>query len=233
MDRFATRLLEAGAVVLNGLKVPFGVAFVESAREQTARLELVPGERILDREPELLEESKRLMARLLVEDVDVLVVRELGKNLRGAGMDPNVTGRFSVPGLAGGARARKLVVLDVTAESHGNALGMGLADIASARILDKLDLASMYLNSVTSTVLSAGKIPLIAATDRAAIGLALGTCNRAPAAARVVAIRNTMELESIYLSEALWSECRGSPDFEELGGPRAPEFDAGGGLIWR
>jgi hypothetical protein len=233
MENFGPNLEEAGRFVLGTGKVPFAVCVVENAYDQIARVEVVPGENILGREPELLREAKNLMGKLPADDIDVLVVGEIGKEISGAGLDPNITGRFSVPGLRGGPEVGKLVALDVTEASHGNAIGMGLADISTAKVLDKLDVAAMYLNAVTSTVLNAPKIPVIMKNDKDAIALALNTCRRRPGAGpRVVGIRNTLELGMVYVSKAIWEENTDRKDLEAAGPLSSIRFDQDGNLLW-
>ena len=225
----APRLQSAARLILAKQNVPFAVCTVENARDQTAHVEAVPGEAILEREPRLLELAWEYMGRLLIEEIDVLVVGAIGKNISGMGMDPNVVGRFSVEGMTGKTRVNKLVVLGLTEESHGNALGIGLADILSARVLESTDLTALYVNILTSTVFNGAKIPMCAPTDEVALRLAVRTCNRTPASqVRLVYIDSTKSLERIHVSEAIWGEIRSNQSFEALGELGQIPFDATG-----
>lgn len=231
---FSERIQEAARIVAQARYVPFALCTVENARSQTAHVEAVPGERLAAREPELLNLARSLMGRLLVDAVDVLIVGRIGKDISGMGMDPNVIGRYTVPGMSGGVRASKLAVLDVTEGSHGNSLGIGLADIVTARVLERTDLAALYINVVTSTVFTGARIPVCVESDRDAVGLALATCNGPhPPKARLAFIESTKALERIYVSEALWQAHRDEGIFEPLGPPEPMPFTGDGRLLWR
>jgi len=233
MESFGRNLEQAGLLVLGTGKVPFAVCVVENAYDRISRIEVIPSEKLPEREPELLGEAKALMGKLPIDDIDVLIVGELGKEISGAGMDPNITGRFSVPGLRGGPSVDKLVVLDVTEASHGNAIGMGLADISTVKVIEKLDVAAMYLNAVTSTVLNAPKIPVIMKTDRDAVSLALNTCRRSQGVGpKIVGIRNTLDLGTVYVSESAWEAISGKKDLEPAGCLKPMSFDTAGNLAW-
>ncbi len=229
---FAQRLLGAARLIGERHYIPFAVCSLENARDETAHLEAVLGDELFEHEPKLLQRAWDLMGRMMLDSVDVLVVGAIGKNVSGMGMDPNVIGRYSVPNLTGQLHVNKLAVLDVTDESHGNSLGMGLADLVTERVLQKTDLAALYLNVVTSTVFTGAKLPVCAKTDRDAIGLALRTCNRHPTtAAHLAFIESTKELEHIHISETLWNETRDSGAFEALGPLQEMRFDENGSLL--
>ncbi|MGH7408900.1 MAG: DUF2088 domain-containing protein [Candidatus Methylomirabilales bacterium] len=204
----------AAAMLATG-RVLGALAIVENAEEAPALLEaLLPG-RILEREPALLETAKAWAARLPADTLDILLVEELGKEISGTGMDTNVIGRRGIPGEPDPPRPRvtTLVVLDVTAASHGNALGVGLADITTDRIVRQIDRASYYANVLTSGFLERGKVPLHFPTDREAIAAALHLNRRRPLEAiRFAWIKNTLHLKDLLVSEALLSELRGRSD---------------------
>ena len=232
MESFARNLKKAGIFILENKSIPFAVCIVENAHEKIACLEIIPGERLLEREPKLLRMSRTLMGKLPVNEIDVLIVGQIGKNISGAGLDPNVTGRYSVPGLQGGADVRKLVVLDLTQESDGNGIGIGMADIISAAVMDKLNVGAMYLNAVTSSVLNAPKIPVVMKNDRDAVALAINTCNQKKLRdIRIVGIPNTSDLSVVYLSEALWKENLERADLAATDSMAAMEFGENGELF--
>src|SRR5262249_28747705 len=157
-----------------------GLAILENARERTARIAAVEPEEILDVEPRLLDEARGLLGRLPFEQLDVLIVGELGKNYSGTGLDPNVIGRQKVetrPDLARPAITR-LAVLDVSPQSCGNALGVGLADLTTERLVRAMDPVPIRVNSLTSNFLARARIPLALATDRDVIAACLDTCWR-------------------------------------------------------
>jgi len=210
-------------VMIASGKILGGLAILEDAREQTADLVGLPPEEIgAAGEARLLERSKALMARLPFHQIDVLVVDELGKNISGTGMDTNVIGRLPIPGQPPPASPviNVIVVLDLTPETHGNANGMGLADITTARFASKVDFRATYLNALTAGLvgLCKGALPIVLPTGRAAIAAAIRACGRAdPAGARVVRIKNTLHLEHLLVSPPLLPEVAANPDLELLG----------------
>lgn len=229
---FQQVLPEAGKALLQNLPVCFGVAILENAFDDLMVVQVIPPEHILEREKELLSLAKKSIARLLLPEIDVLVIDEIGKNISGEGMDPNVTGRpgSGLPGFDAPA-IQKIVVLDVTPESHGNGVGIGMADITTLRCVNKLDLGAMYTNAITATTVDPAKIPLIMNNDREAIAVALKTCNRiTPQTARVVRIKNTLEVHRILVSEALVPVVAANPRMSLVASPHPFEFDTDGYL---
>ena len=218
--RFPQLLPAVAKVILERVPVLFGFAVVENAYQQVAHLEAVPGTRILEREPQLLSMARERMGRLLVDRLDLLIVDEIGKNISGDGMDPNVTGRYSEPSMRGGPEIQKIVVLRLTRETHGNASGIGMADVITQEALDSIDFIATYTNLATSTLLAGGRIPIVMPTARSAVALALRTLNGvSPDQAKVIRIKNTLELEKVWMSETLWEEVAHRPDFEPLSDP--------------
>ena len=206
---------EVGAFLLGRTPVVLGVAILENAREHTARIVAVEPEEILDLEPRLLEEARSLMARLPFDQIDVLVVGELGKNYSGTGLDPNVIGRQRVETMPDLPRPviTRLAVLDVSDESRGNALGIGLADLTTERLVSAIDPTPMRVNSLTSNFLTRARIPLALPTDRAVIAACLDTCWRTERdQARMVLIPNTLELTSLWVTPALAAEVEAHPE---------------------
>jgi hypothetical protein len=233
MDRFPQVLPEAARVVMGRLPFLFGVAVVENAHEDTALLECIGAARLLEREPELLVIAKERMARLYFDDIDVLVIDEMGKEISGTGFDPNVTGRNKrFVDWPGGPVIRKIVVLSLTERTHGNATGVGSADIITMRLYRAIDVGPTYANSITSTFLDSVAIPLIMNTDREAVQLAVKSLLRVkPADARIVHIRNTLELQRIRISASMLAEVRGQPErFEILNAPEPWVFGGEGDL---
>ena len=201
--QFATRVLEAWDIVRAKAPLLFGVAVVEDAYDVPVEIAVVPAESFLDREPPMLERARNLMARLPIQDIDVLVVQEIGKNISGDGMDPNVTGRYPTPFACGGPVIRKIAVLDLTPETCGNANGIGLADFVPQRVLEKIDLEATYMNALTSTVTESVRLPLVMATDRDAVEAAVVAAPvPSPGLEKVVYVRNTLALGELAVSEA-------------------------------
>ena len=201
------------------------------SRSEIARLEAIPAGRIPEREPELLAEASRLMPRLPVEELDILFVDEMGKDFSGTGMDTNVLGRFKILGVEEPDRPRikYVVVGDLSERSHGNALGVGLADFTTTRLVEKIDARVTNENVLTSTFVERAKVPIALDSDRAAIEAAVRcTWGVPPEEIRLARIPNTLELEHVYLSDNLLAEL--AAGVEETGESRELPFDSEGNL---
>ncbi len=218
--RFADLIPRMAQAVVERTSVLFALGIVENAYEQTYRIEAFSREEILamEKEAALLEESKRIMGRLLFPEFDLLVIEEIGKDVSGDGQDPNVTGLYITKCCSGGPLFQKCVIFDLTHETHGNANGMGGADIITRNLFDKIDFVSTYTNAFTSTEFLPVKIPMVAGSKEDALRIALKTCNRAaPGKQKVVWIKNTCALEEIVISEALLEEAKCHPRIEVIG----------------
>jgi len=229
MDTFPELLPKVRDVHLARRNVLFGVGIVENAHDQTAAIEVIPSERIAEREPVLQDMAKKLMPQLFFDEIDVLIIDEMGKNISGAGFDPNITGRNRrAVQWNYGPLTKKIVVLGLTPETHGNATGVGGADIITMRLFREIDVPSTYANIITSMNLDGGAIPMVMNNDREAIQLAVKTVVRVkPQDCRIVRIRNTLELAQIQVSEPLLAEVRVRPDRFQIASPPAPfAFDA-------
>lgn len=184
-----------------------GLALVENAEEKTGIIKGILPDNFLEEEAELLKKSQDLLPKILCDDMDILVVREMGKMYSGTGMDTKVIGRIRIDGIKDPEipRIKKLVVLDLSDASYGNALGIGLADITTRKLVDKIDFHAMYTNTIATTYLERAKIPVTQGNDRQAIETALATIgNIEKDQAKVVVIDNTLELETMYVSEAAY-----------------------------
>jgi len=206
---------EMAALMMKKLPIVFGVAAVENAYDETCHIEVLPAEHVYEREVELQKMAKSRMPRLPFDRIDVLVIDYIGKNISGDGMDPNVTGRYPTPYASGGPDVNKMVVLDVTKESKGNANGVGTADFTTRRLADKMDFTATYLNGLTSTVCAPTKLATTLESDELAIKAAVKTCNVLDFRdCRLVRIRDTLHLGEIEISAALLEEARAHPDIE-------------------
>lgn len=231
LGRFGELLPAVGALILEKAPVPFGMAIVEDSYEDTAIVEAVPREAFGTREQELLKLGRAWMPQLPFKQTDVLLVQELGKNISGSGMDPNIHGRFALPEMPRHLAIGRIIVLDLTEETHGNATGIGMADIITRRAADKIDWHKTYTNHVTASVLDGAKMPLVADTDREALAIAVQTLwGVKPETARIAWIKNTLELSQLWVSEPLWAELEQHELVEPIGELEPIRFDAGGGL---
>jgi hypothetical protein len=199
--------------------VLFGVAIVENARDETALLQVIPREDILEQEPPLLEMARSLMPNFPVEEFDVLFLDEIGKDISGVGMDPNIIGRLKIEGEPEpvSPRIKIIIIRGLTKATHGNATGMGLADIMTRHLYNQIDFKPTYHNMVTSGFLERAKLPLIAETDRQALEIALrGAGFVEPEKARIIRIKNTLQLEELQVSPPVLEEIRGRDDIQIL-----------------
>ena len=223
-------LIGPGATeVLSTGKILAGVGVVENAFHETLHVELLAASAIAREEPRLLDLAKRHMPRLPVDIVDVLVIDRMGKDISGVGIDPNITGRIGVAGEhdASAPRVRAMMVCALTPETHGNAIGVGLADVITRRLFAEIDYAATYGNVITSSFLDRGKIPVVAETDRDAFDIALRSCGHVPSGReRIVRILDTLHLEEVYVSQALLDELA---DVRVIGAP-CNQFDESGCL---
>jgi hypothetical protein len=208
-------LPEVGRVLVKKTPFALGLGIIENAEDVPAEIVALEPENIFEVEPAMLERARGLMGRLPFDQIDVLVVGELGKNYSGAGLDPNVIGRLMIETPPDFERPviTRLVVLDVSDESHGNIVGVGFADLTTERLIAKMDEQSFRINVLTSCCLERARIPITLPTDRAVIEAAVDTCWRIdPLEARVVVIPNTLELKSLWVSPALDEEVRDCPN---------------------
>ena len=233
MDRFPELLPQIRDVNIARRNVLFGVGIVENAYDETALIEAIPAQALATREPELQALSKSMMPQLAFDEIDVLIIDEMGKNISGAGFDPNITGRNrrAVQWLPR-PLVKKIVVLALTRESMGNATGLGSADVITMRLYRDMDVASTYANIITSCNLDGAAIPMIMNSDREAIALAVKTVVRTrPLDCRIVRIRSTLQLAEIQVSETLLPQVRARPErFEPVSAPAPFAFDTNGTL---
>lgn len=228
----AANIEKYGRAILRDAKVLFGVAILENAYDQTCEVTALPPEEIAKREPALLLRAKALMPGILLPNVDVLVVDRMGKNISGLGMDPHITGCFATGYASGPPRPGKLAVLDLTDETHGNANGIGVADVTTRRLLERFDPEVTYPNAITATLTQAVRMPLVMDSHKLAIQAAIKT---APgfdkARIRMVRLRDTLHLSEIFISEAMLPDAAANPRVEVLGEPEELSFDGEGNLF--
>ena len=207
MDNIARNIPTMAKVTIGTGKILFAIPCLENAYDQTLMFEAIPAEKILEREPELLKIAFANMPSILVKEGDVLVVDRIGKNFSGTGVDPNITGTFSTPYATGGVQVQRTCFLDLTEESHGNSLGVGLASAITKRIFDQIDADAMYTNCMTSTVIKSAMVPCVMSTDKEAIQFCIRTCNRIDKEnPRVIRIQNSLHVGQVMLSRAYYED---------------------------
>src|SRR4030095_14739588 len=172
------------------------------------------------------------MPSLPVDDIDVLIIDRMGKNISGVGIDTNIIGRSGVRGQTDPAspRIKAIMVSDLTDESHGNAVGVGLADVVTQKLYDKIDRRETDRNTITSGFMERGKIPVVAEDDRAAFEIALRSCGHLhEGQERIVRLLDTLSLQEMYVSKAIAAELENSPRIE-IDGQEISLFDGFGTL---
>lgn len=221
-----------GKVILEKAPVLCGLALLENAYDKTREIVALTPQEIITEEPKLLLRAKEYMPRILFDSCDVLVVDQMGKDISGDGMDPNISGRFPTPFAEGGIRAQRVAVLDLTEASHGNACGIGLADVTCMRLFQKLSFDMTYPNAITNTVTDEMKIPMVMGNDKLAIQACIKTCNyidkKNP---RMIRISSTAQMEEIQISEAMLPEALGNEQLVILEDPQPLRFDDSGNLF--
>jgi hypothetical protein len=222
-------IIPAARLIMQKTSVLCGLAVTENAFGGTHSLKLVGPEDFAAVDRKFLKIAWKLLPKLPLEDLDILVVHEMGKNVSGAGMDPNVIGFWRREGGPRKPDYRILVVLDLTPHSHGNATGIGMADLTTRRVIDQIDWNATYMNVFTSGILRSARMPIVLENDRAAVEAALARLP-VPAKARMVRIVNTSELAAFWASEALLPELGENTNLTVGNQPLALRFNTDGRL---
>lgn len=218
-DNFGPLLLEALDIIRQKVKIGFGVGIVENAYEKTLMVEAIRADQLEEREAELVKLARERMARLMIPEIDILVVEEIGKNISGNGYDPNILGRgfllkeFVLPV----PRIGRMVLTGLSAQTHGNATGIGAFDIITQAVFDQLILEDTYANCIAVNSLEDAKIPLIAANEEEAVRVAVKSLPKADKnKLRIVKIKNTLDLENIEISDALMEHVSSHPNLSPI-----------------
>lgn len=218
--------------ILENTNILFGVGLVENAYDRTALIRAIPGSQIPIEEPGLLEIAGQKMASIFTDHVDVLVVDQIGKDISGEGMDPNIAGRWIVPNIQGGIDACRLAVLDLTEHTLGNSVGLGMADVCSRRAAEKVDRDSTYPNSLTSKVPRLCAIPMQFDNHKLTIQAAIKMVpEKRPEEITMIRIRDTLSLDTVWVSENLLPLIDSHENLTLLEGPKEMAFDAAGDLF--
>jgi hypothetical protein len=232
-------LREFARTILGAAPVFCGIALVEDQHHQTAVIEVIPPENIVREEDRLFQKAESLLARLPFEEIDLLIVDRMGKDISGSGMDTNVIGR-DIAGYTASLhsaspvtpRVSRIFVRDLTPASSGNGTGIGMADFTTARFVKALNLQYTYMNALTSLGMLAAKIPIHFDNDREAIQAALASLAEPKTETlRVVRIADTLNLERFLVSESCVKGINGRAGVTTNGTPRDMQFDASGNLM--
>jgi hypothetical protein len=226
-------LPESGKVVLEKTRFLAGLAILENAREQTAVLQVVDRDALYDVEPKLLDQAKQIMGRMPFHQLDLLIIGEIGKNYSGAGIDPNVVGRLLVEGEPEfeTPRITRICALDLSPESHGNATGVGIADLTTDHLLKAIDPVPFRMNNLTACFLRRSQLPFSFPTDRECIETGIATCWQPDVEKlRMALIPNTLEVADLWVSPPLVEEARKNSQLQVSAEGRPLPFDMAGGL---
>jgi len=230
--KMAHNIPAIGRVVIEKTNLLFAVGILENAYHEVCRLEVLMKDEIEKVEPGLQEEAKRLSPRLYFDQLDVLIIDEIGKDISGTGFDTNMVGRYHTPYASGGPQITRVSVLDITDRSHGNGNGLGILDFTTRRAYDKFNFEMTYPNSLTSTVPMSVKLPMVLKNDKHALQAAIKTCNILDKTkVRFVRIKNTVAVKEIEVSENLLEEVERSPYMRVISEPYALQFNDKGNLF--
>lgn len=231
-DHFADLLPKVAQCLIETGKIAFGVGIVQNAYDDVSDIQVCRAEELLNTDAQLLEVAKKKLARLKLDHIDLLIVDEMGKNISGTGMDPNVVGRNLSGTFHGILDLKKLFVRGLTPESHHSGVGLGMVDMTTRACLNDVDWEVTWANVMTTGSMQGGRIPMYANSDAEAIKECLCACHcMDPEKARVVRIKNTMCLEEIQISEAIYDSLKGTEGIEKLGNPVPMCFSEDGTLL--
>jgi hypothetical protein len=231
---FPTIFKEVLPVIRRALPFFFGVGIIENQYDQTAFIHLLQPENFYEGEKALLKRAREIMPLLPFKQMDILVVDEIGKNISGAGMDPNVTGRLYFIGSPPlkEPKITRIFVRDLTPESEGNAIGIGFAEYTTTRLVKKIDPRPTAINSITGMGPECGRVPIAFDQDRDALQAAFDNSGVLDSQdLRLVWIKNTLEMEYLWAAEPLLKEAKANPNLEVVSGLQNIPFDAAGNMV--
>jgi len=226
-------MVEFARAILKKAPILAGFGILENAYDQTLKIVAARPEEFFRIDKELLRECKQILPKLPVKNIDILIIQEMGKNISGTGMDTNIIGGIKdfKAGEYDPPIIKKILVLDLTPETHGNALGIGMADMITRSLYEKIDFKATNMNTITTTFLDRARIPIVFDTDKEAIEVGLKTIWNLPGIPpRIIIIKNTLKLDEMYISEPIWEEIKDRKNISyELSWGKL-EFDQGGNL---
>ena len=230
MEKMSENVYAIGKEILKHCSIPFGIGIIENAFHGTWKIEAIPAENIEAEEPKLLEEAKCLVPKVPFEKVDIIICEEMGKDISGTGMDSNVIGRSASLGISR-PFAERIGVFALTEKSHGNANGMGLADSITKRFYNSILFDQTYPNAITSAETTAVKMPAMMQNDEQCVRFLIKTCTGSgPEGIRIVWMKNTLSMDSFYVSEGLINDIE-APGLELEDQKYNPEFNDMGNFI--
>lgn len=229
---FTEGIPELADVFMANVPIAFGVAFVQNAYDEISELEVIEKENIKQRDKELQTIAKRRIPNFKFKDLDVLVIDQIGKNISGNGMDPNIVERNFFMSFHDILNVQRIFIRGLTEGTHHNATGIGLCDVSTRKCLNQVDWETTWVNCITATAPNGGRIPVYMNNDRDALKLAIRCCvNIDYSKATVARIKDTLHTFEIEVSEALYEKIKDRDDVEKLSEPYEIEFDNEGYMI--
>lgn len=229
-------MVEFAKVILKKAPILAGFGILENGYDQTLKIVAARPEELDRVDKEVLRECKQILPALPIKNIDILIIQEMGKNISGTGMDTNIIGgikdfkasEYKPPTI------EKILVLDLTPETHGNALGIGMADMITRRLYEKIDLKATNMNTITTTFLDRARIPIVFDTDKDALEVGLKTiCNLPRTKPGIIIVKNTLKLDQLYVTEPIWEEIKNEKNITSLGDWEEMNFDNSGNLLTR
>ncbi len=227
-------ITEIGLCALEKAPIGLGVAVIENGYGQTAQITAVEPEHFLETEKELLEVARNKTPKLPFEKIDILIVDECGKEISGTGMDTKVLGRIMniYEQELNHPKITRVVLRDLTEKTHGNAIGVGLADFVTRKVAEKLDSKPTYINSITAITPEKARLPIVCENDKEAVDFAMATSGPVDSeSVKIVWIKNTSKLSEMWISQGLLNEAREKENLVILDKTQNLEFDEHGNLI--
>lgn len=225
---------EIAKEIMKRVPIIMGMAIIENAYEETQLIASVLPEELWEKETLLLEKARQAMPSLPINEIDLLIVDQMGKNFSGTGMDTNIIGRLRIQGMPEpeSPKIKRIAVLDLSPESNGNANGIGLADFTTRRLVDKIDFKNTYKNTLTATFTQRAMIPITLKNDREVISIALQSIGHLDfQKAKIIRIKNTLNLTEIQVSSSVLDEILANPRVQLIKKPAEMEFDSSGNLL--
>ena len=212
-------ILPAAKQIIKHSNILFGIAVIENAYDEIMLIKVLTPDAFEKKESDLLKIAKENMPKLPVDDIDILIIDQMGKNISGVGIDPNIIGRLKIQGEKepDNPKIKRIIVADLTKESNGNAIGVGLADFITKKLYKKIDFKSTYENVITTSFIERAKIPIVSDNEKSAFNQAIRTLGNIDInSLRIIRIKNTLCLDEIYVSKAIYEEIKNNENIKKM-----------------
>jgi len=229
-------MVEFAKVIIKKAPILAGFGILENGHDQTLKIVGAEPAEFALVDQKLLKECKEILPALPVKNIDILIVQEMGKNISGTGMDTNIIGGIKdfKKGDYDPPQIKKILVLDLTPETHGNAMGIGMAHMITRKCYEKIDLKATNMNTITATFLERSRIPMVFETEKEAIEVGLKTIWNLPnVPPRIIMIKNTLKLDKMYVSKPIWEEIKREKTIASVGDWEEINFNNSGNLSTR